>query len=116
MLYQVPPIQNPVVTGIAGKDPSQAPDLFGQLFSNVVGIILIIAAIWAFAQLIIGAIKWISSSGDKGKLEEAQKQITNALIGLFIVFAFWAVYIVVLQVLGISGPGPGIQFRIPTLL
>ena len=116
MILQVPPIENPVITGLAHRDPSETPNLFGQIISNVIGIILVVAALWAFAQLIIGGIRWISSSGDKGKLEIAQKQITNALIGLFIVFAFWAIYIVILQVLGMSGPGPGFQIKLPTLL
>jgi amino acid transporter len=37
-------------------------------------------------QFIFGGIKWITSQGDEGKVKEAREQVTQALIGLVIVF------------------------------
>jgi hypothetical protein len=42
-------------------------------------------------MLIFGAIKWISSGGDKQALESARGTITSALIGVFILFAVFAI-------------------------
>ena len=74
----------------------------GTLISGGVGIILIIAALAAFIFLIMGGLQWITSGGDKAKVEEAQNKIQAALIGLFVVFAAWAIMLVVGQVLGID--------------
>lgn len=74
----------------------------GTLISGGVGIILIIAALAAFVFLIMGGLQWVTSGGDKAKVEEAQNKIQAALIGLFVVFAAWAIMVVVGQVLGID--------------
>ena len=113
----IPPIRNPVVTGIANANPSDAGTIFGKMFASLVGLFLVIASLWAFAQIFIGGINWISSGGDKGKLEIAQHRITNAVVGLLFVFAAWAIYIMVLQFLGISPIGSSqIQLKIPKIL
>lgn len=52
---------------------------------------LIIAALVAFAFLVIGGIKWITAGGDKANTESARNTITAALIGLAIVFSAWAI-------------------------
>ncbi len=112
MLYAVSPITNPIITGIAGKEPTEA---FGKGFSAIIGLLLVGASIFTFFQLIQGGLSWISAGGDKGKLEEAQKRISNAVVGLFVVFGSWAVYLIIMQFFGISGAGPGLQLKIPTL-
>jgi len=63
----------------------------GSLVGGAVGLVIIFALIIAFFFLIIGGIKWITSGGDKAQVEEARNQITNALIGLAIVAAAWAI-------------------------
>ncbi len=115
MIFDIPPINNPVITGLVEKKPDEAPGVFGKFIGSIVGVLLLAGSIWAFFQLLLGGLQWISSSGDKAALEKAQKRITNALIGLLIVFAFWAVYLVILQYLGIIGPGGEIKFILPTL-
>jgi hypothetical protein len=64
---------------------------FGGLVAIIVSFALIVAALAFFFMLVIGGIKWITSGGDKGKVEGARSQITAALIGLVIVFAAWAI-------------------------
>ncbi|MGB9911496.1 MAG: hypothetical protein ACPLKP_02720 [Microgenomates group bacterium] len=62
-----------------------------DLVSALIRLILIIAALVAFAFLVLGGIKWITSGGDKEATAKAQGTITAALIGLVIVFAAWAI-------------------------
>lgn len=74
----------------------------GKLLSGAVGVILIVAALATFLYLIWGGIQWITSGGDKAAVEAAQHRIQAALIGLFVVFAAWALMLIVEQFFGIS--------------
>jgi len=62
----------------------------GTLLSGAIGFILVIAALAAFIFLIWGGIQWITSGGDKSAVEAARSRILAAIIGLFVVFAAWA--------------------------
>lgn len=64
-----------------------AVSTFTKFISTVIGVMTIIAFIWFIFQLFIGAIAWLGSGGDKAKLQEAQKKITTAFIGLIIVIS-----------------------------
>jgi len=108
-------IDNPVITNLVGKTEADAPGILGKLFSGIIAFLLVIGTIWAFFQLLLGGINWISSSGDKGKLEAAQQKIIQAIIGLGIIFASWAVFIAVLSFLGVTGPGGEFKLKLPTL-
>ena len=113
MIFAVDPIINPAVPGLAGKNPAE---VFGEIIASIVGILLIAATIWALFQLLLGGLNWISSGGDKAHLETARNRITQALVGLLIVFSVWALYIVILQFLGIVPAGAkNVNLRLPTL-
>src|SRR3990167_5020712 len=73
----------------------------GGVISFLVAAVLILAGV-LFFMLVIGGIQWIMSGGDKAKTEEARNRITAALIGLIIVFAAWAIIILVQNVFGVS--------------
>ena len=107
------PIQNPVIKGLVGQNPDNAGGLFGKLFSGIIAFLLVAGAIWALLQLLIRGLNWISSGGDKGKLEASQQKIQQAIIGLGIVFASWAIFGVVLKFLGVSGPGGALNLKLP---
>lgn len=70
----------------------------GTIARNVITIVFIVAAIMTLFFLIMGAINWISSGGDRGKVEEARNKITAAVIGLLILAATWALYQLVMTV------------------
>ena len=118
IIYQITGIRNPVITGFAGKTAADAPTLLAKLFSSLIGLLITVATIWAFVQLLLAGFNWISSGGDKGKIETAQHKITNAILGLFIVFAAWGIFLMILQFLGMSplgGDTGKIELKIPTL-
>jgi cytochrome bd-type quinol oxidase subunit 2 len=73
---------------------------FGRMFSSILNVVMLIAAILVFAYLIFGGIQWITSGGDKNKAEEARNKITAAIIGLIIVAASYAVVNLVVNFLG----------------
>lgn len=73
----------------------------GKFISAILAAILVIATLAAFIFLLLGGLSWITSGGDKAAVEAAQKRIQAAIIGLFVVFAAWAIMLVVGKFLGI---------------
>lgn len=108
----IPGINNPAVGGLKNADPDRAPALFGNFIGALVGVVLVVGTLWALAQFLIGALAWISSGGDKGRLEAAQERIRQAIIGLIVLAATWALYVVILRWLGIFSDG---GFVLPSL-
>lgn len=61
------------------------------IISGAITLLLAVVAIVFFFILIFGGVRWIMSSGDEKAVAAARSQITNALIGLAIVFAAYAI-------------------------
>lgn len=93
-------ITNPVV-GSLGQNPNSISFLQKAL-PTAVTIILVVGSVVFFFMLIMGAIKWISSGGDKQALESARGTITSAIIGLVILFAVFAIIRLIQAIFGIS--------------
>lgn len=74
----------------------------GSLISGALGATLIIAALAFIIYFVWGALNWLTAGGDKTQIEQARQRITQALIGLILVAASWAVYLLVFYVLGLG--------------
>lgn len=83
-------INNPLLPD-GGKAGQSGIVFFQKLIPSLVIIALAIGVLIFFYNLIAGAIQWISSGGDKEGVSQARKRISNALIGLVILFAFFAI-------------------------
>lgn len=81
------------------------------IISGVISLLMIIVALVFFFILILGGFKWVTSGGDEKKVGAARSEITNALIGLAIVFAAWAIMKLIGIVFGIDILG---NLTIPT--
>ena len=103
-------ISNPALAPAVGS--GNGVTIVGNIISGVVGIFIIIAFVWALLQFLNGALRWISSSGDKQQLETAQHSITQAIVGLVIVASAWAIMTLLSQFLGL-GNFP--TFNLPTV-
>ncbi|HSD98923.1 MAG TPA: hypothetical protein VLB73_04490 [Patescibacteria group bacterium] len=55
-----------------------------QLVSFALSFLLTAAVLLAFIFFLIGGLKWMLSQGDKKQVEEAQKTLTYAIVGLVI--------------------------------
>lgn len=83
---------------LAGTDPGLT---FAKNFvPNLITLLLIGGAAIFFFMLLFGAIEWILSGGDKGRVESARGRLTNALLGLFIMFALFAIVRIVERFFG----------------
>ena len=82
--------------GTQFKDITQFQDI-GSLVTVVVKNAFVVAGLIMFALLVFGGFGMIvaGSSGDAKKLEEGQKAITGAVIGLLVIVgSFWIMQIV----------------------
>jgi hypothetical protein len=98
-------IRNPVLPaglGGPGSDVNQGGSNLGKLISNLIGALFIAGFLLAFMLLIIGGIQWITAGGDKQALEKARTGITNAIMGLVIVAATYALMTLVGRFFGIE--------------
>lgn len=88
----------------------QASDT-GRIIGVVLTFLLIAAVVVALFFLIWGGIRWITSGGDKTKVESARGHIIAAIIGLIIAFV---AYFIVQIILNIFGLGPVSRLELPT--
>jgi len=96
------PVLGPKLQGFIGHF-GDSPAAFFQLFlPKLLTLGLIIGVLFFFFIIIIGAIQWISSGGDKNALEEAKHKITNAIIGVVILFSIFGILKLIENFFGIS--------------
>lgn len=74
----------------------------GGIIGAAVTFILIIAVLIALFFLIWGGIRWITSGGDKGKVDSARQTITAAIVGLVIAFLAFFILSLALSFFGLS--------------
>ncbi|MBQ6449469.1 hypothetical protein IJJ08_01020 [bacterium] len=68
------------------------------LLSRIITLVIVVAALLALYNLIMGAIDYINSGGDKSKTEEARGRIIAAVIGLLVLASVWAIFNLVVTV------------------
>lgn len=81
------------------------------LINAAINIVLIVAAVLFVFSLLSGGIKIILSGGKSDKTDEARRQLVNAIVGIFIIFAAWGIMNLISNFYGINL----LTFEIPTL-
>ncbi len=71
-----------------------------QLFNALLSLVMFISILLVFFYLISGSFEWITSGGDKGKIDQARGKMLAAVVGLIIVASSYAVFMVIIQFLG----------------
>ncbi len=109
------------ITPPPGVSSSMASDPVGglaKLLGITINLFIIGCGMFLLFFMLWGAFDWIVSGGDKERVAKAQSKITNALIGMVLVFVVLVVFGVLTgQILGIivNEPGVGWQIKIPRL-
>lgn len=85
----------------------------GVTIGGIIQLLLVIAIVLSLFFLVFGGIRYISSGGDKGKVDQARAGITAALIGLVISLLGYFIIGVILNFF--TGQGLS-NLSIPTLL
>lgn len=99
-LYQEAVSQN--LPGVSGDLSNVADRGFGHLLSTILSAVMMVAALLVLIILIWGAIDWISAGGDSGKVGKARDKITQAVIGIIVLSATTAIFMLLQSFLGFS--------------
>lgn len=75
---------------------SSGASAISMILSNLVTLIYSVAAVVLIFMILWGAFDWLTSGGDKEKLENAKKKLINAFVGIML----FAIAFAVIQVLG----------------
>ena len=106
LLAQV--MQKPL--GTIGEGPGFGPwaqindpgNILAKIISNVIGAMTIGAGLWFLFQVIIAGYNYMNAAGDKARIENASRKLTNSLIGLAIVVAAYGLLCILGTFLGIK--------------
>lgn len=82
-------ITPPEAMNVGGDDPVQG---LGNFIAFGINAFILIAGFSLLIYLLWGAFDWISSSGEKEKITKAQNKITNAIIGMVLIFVVLVVF------------------------
>ena len=108
-------ISPPAAMNVGGSDPVVG---LGKFIAFGINMFILVAGMFLILYLLMGAFDWITSGGEKEKIVKAQSKITNALIGMVLVFVVLTVFNVLAgNILGIVVPNDsgGFDIKLPTL-
>lgn len=83
-------------------DPEENPDGISKTVSGFISVIIILAIVLSLIYLVFGGIKWITSGGDKQKIDAARQHLTAAVIGLIISLLAYFFVGILLGLFGLS--------------
>lgn len=104
-------MENLLTLSVPGYGTVGAPDAIptgglsstgGDIIQNVITLLMVVAIIVAFFMLLWSGIEWITSQGDKSKVEKARHRIIFTIIGLIVVFLSFMIINVIGRAFGID--------------
>lgn len=101
--------------GNPGTTNSAVFGLFESVISLTLAVLTVCAGLWFVFQIFGGALGWLSSGGEKQALQNAQKRIVNAIIGLLIVVMSYTFIAIISSIFGlyILSPFEALQGKQP---
>ncbi len=86
--------------GAGLQAPPGFADTIGQLINSLLTFVMLISALLVLFFIIWGAFEWITSGGDKGKIDQARQKIIAAVVGIIVVASTYAIFLLVINFLG----------------
>lgn len=84
---------------------------FESLISNIIGVLTVLASLFFVIYFVVGAFEWVSSGGDKGKLEHARNRMTYGILGMVVIVASYSLLGLLSGLVGIDFLNPAEQIR-----
>lgn len=101
------PIYTEGLTGaIDAGTPASSLEL---LISNIIGLLTSLGAVVFIFMFFFAAFKWITSGEDAGKVQKARDQMVQAVIGLVIMVAGYAIIGLIGSIIGLDILNPASQ-------
>jgi succinate dehydrogenase hydrophobic anchor subunit len=108
-------INNPIINPAITKEMRDNPQAFtSNLVQTIISLLMLVAVIFFLWHFITGGLEFISSEGDPDKVKKARKKLTYSFLGLFIVFAIFAILKLIGTIFGVTGLDT-LQLTIPSL-
>ena len=106
-------IYNPALKPKFGGSPGDGVGALTEYIVLLWRTLILVGGLAALLFLLWGALDWIMAGGEEGKVSDARKKMTGAVIGLTILAASVAIVQLVgsligLDLLDICFPGPGV--------
>lgn len=87
------------LVGATGTEHGQR---FAEIIGNILQPIMVIALLIVLFYFIWGAFDWLTSAGDKGKMEAARNKIMHSTIGVIILASTLVLFMIVQGFLGLK--------------
>ncbi|MEK7097886.1 MAG: hypothetical protein AAB906_03500 [Patescibacteria group bacterium] len=97
-------IYNPAIKPNIGSGGGTDHDvlIISVFLANFIRMLFIVSAIWSFVMLLLGGFEYITAGGEKDKVGNATKRITNALIGIIILLCGYSIFRLINLIFGIN--------------
>lgn len=99
--YLAQNLTNPLVPRLSPSNTAQGAVLFSKTIATVVGWLFTIGILAFIFIFLINAIKYIISQGDKNGVEAARNGLVQALVGLLLLFALFAILKLIENLFGV---------------
>jgi len=91
-MYLFPTVLAQITNPALGSLGSMTAEQFiGGFLRGLISLGLVVGGVIFLFMLIVGGIQWITSGGDKVANEDARRRVTNALIGIFLLFSLYGI-------------------------
>lgn len=84
-------ITNPSIGQWGEIDGAEGGGLFARYFITMWNAVISIGALAVLGYFIWGAIEWLTSGGDSGKLQSARNRMLHAFIGMFLLVTAYTI-------------------------
>jgi hypothetical protein len=85
------------------QDPANATGTgLETLISTIMGVLTAISSLGFLIYFVLGGLQWVTAGGKQDAVQKAQKQMTDAVIGLIIVIVAYFIAGIVGYILGID--------------
>lgn len=109
-----PPTDAYSAGAVGDKSGEAALGNLESFISNIIGFLTVLASLFFVIYFIIGAFQWITSGGDKGKLENARNRMMYGVLGMVIIVASYSILGLLSGLIGIDFLNPAAQIRLFT--
>lgn len=96
------PLGNTPIQGTGVFQTGNVNAQLGNFISTVINSITVVSGLAFLLFFVIAGLKWITSSGEKGRAEEAKTELTQTAIGLIVVAVSYFIAGIVGGVVGID--------------
>jgi len=84
------------------ENPVTATTQLEKYITTIIGVMTIVGILWFIFQVIIAGYALISSNGDPKKMEKAQQQLMQSILGVIVVIASTIIVGLILKILNLG--------------